>query len=161
MYEDGAVFLTADALHFRTKSGDHILNVTGDAFCWLTPDRGLVLSADGQLQVVSVLGTGLEALGSANIRGGLGTLLEDLSRLAFDRDTGRLAIPAGQNVYQYIIDEAGKITLRGETQVFSDHKGDDQRELRILLFENQALIFHKSGVALCNQYLARQSTSKY
>ena len=86
---------------------------------------------------------------------------EDLSRLAFDPETNRLAIPAGQNVYPYLIDEEGNITLRGETQVFYDHNEAEQRELRVLFVGEQALIFHKSGIALCNQALSRQLTSRY
>ena len=161
VYEDGAVILTADSMHFLTKSGDHALDVTGDAFCWLTPDRGLVLNADGQLQVVSVLGTGLEALGAAQVKGGLGPLLDDLDRLAFDMGTGRLVIPAGQRVYQYIVDEAGNLTQRGEVQAFSDHDETEQREIRAFLLDDRALLFYKAGVMLCNQNMNRLQTCKY
>ncbi len=161
VYEDGAVILTADSMHFLTKSGDHALGVTGDAFCWLTPDRGLVLNADGQLQVVSVLGTGLEALAAAQVKGGLGPLLDDLDRLAFDMGTGRLVIPAGQRVYQYIVDEAGNLTQRGEVQAFSDHDETEQREIRAFLLDDRALLFYKAGVMLCNQNMNRLQTCKY
>lgn len=161
VYEDGAVVLTGSDMHFLTDSGALSLAVTGDAFCWLTPDRGLVLSADGQLQAVAMLSTGLEALGSAQVRGGLGALPEDPDRLAFDMATGRLVIPAGQNVYQYILDEAGKLTLRGETQSFRDHDETEQRELRAMLLDDRALLFYKSGVLLCNQNLGRLVTSRY
>ena len=139
VYEDGAVILTADSMHFLTKSGDHALGVTGDAFCWLTPDRGLVLNADGQLQVVSVLGTGLEALGAAQVK----------------------VIPAGQRVYQYIVDEAGNLTQRGEVQAFSDHDEAEQREIRAFLLDDRALLFYKAGVMLCNQNMNRLQTCKY
>ena len=161
VYEDGAVILTADSMHFLTKSGDYALDVTGDAFCWLTPDRGLVLNADGQLQVVSVLGTGLEALGAAQVKGGLGPLLDDLDRLTFDIGTGRLVIPAGQRVYQYIVDEAGNLTQRGEVQAFSDHDETEQREIRAFLLDDRALLFYKAGVMLCNQNMNRLQTCKY
>ena len=161
VYEDGAVILTADSMHFLIKSGDHALDVTGDAFCWLTPDRGLVLNADGQLQVVSILGTGLEALGAAHVKGGLGPLLDDLDRLAFDMGTGRLVIPAGQRVYQYIVDEAGNLTQRGEVQAFSDHDEAEQREIRAFLLDDRALLFYKAGVMLCNQNMNRLQTCKY
>ena len=161
VYEDGAVILTADSMHFLTKSGDHALGVTGDAFCWLTPDRGLVLNADGQLQVVSILGTGLEALGAAQVKGELGPLLDDLDRLTFDIGTGRLVIPAGQRVYQYIVDEAGNLTQRGEVQAFSDHDETEQREIRAFLLDDRALLFYKAGVMLCNQNMNRLQTCKY
>ena len=161
VYEDGAVILTADSMHFLTKSGDHALGVTGDAFCWLTPDRGLVLNADGQLQVVSILGTGLEALDAAQVKGGLGPLLDDLDRLTFDIGTGRLGIPAGQRVYQYIVDEAGNLTQRGEVQAFSDHDETEQREIRAFLLDDRALLFYKAGVMLCNQNMNRLQTCKY
>ena len=161
VYEDGAVILTADSMHFLTKSGDHALDVTSDAFCWLTPDRGLVLNADGQLQVVSILGTGLEALDAAQVKGGLGPLLDDLDRLAFDMGTGRLVIPAGQRVYQYIVDEAGNLTQRGEVQAFSDHDEAEQREIRAFLLDDRALLFYKAGVMLCNQNMNRLQTCKY
>ena len=161
VYEAGAVILTGSDTHFLTDSGDHALPVTGDAFCRLTPNRGLILSADGQLQLVALGENGLEALGTAQVKGGLGSLLEDLSRLAFDGDTGRLVIPAGQNVYQYILDEAGKLTLRGETQSFRDHDETEQRELRAMLIEDKTLVFYKFGVFLCNQNLSRQMTCKY
>ena len=161
LYEDGAAILTGSDLHFLTESGDHSLDVTGDAFCWLTPDRGLVLSADGHLQAVSVLGTGLVALGSAEIQDGLGSLTDDLDRLAFDMGTGRLAIPAGQRVYQYILGESGDLARRGEVQAFSDHDETEQRELRVLLLDERALIFYKAGVMLCNQNLNRLQTCKY
>lgn len=161
VYEAGAVILTGSDTHFLTDSGDHALPVTGDAFCRLTPNRGLILSADGQLQLVALGENGLEALGTAQVKGGLGSLLEDLSRLAFDGDTGRLVIPAGQNVYQYILDEAGKLTLRGETQSFRDHDETEQRELRAMLIEDKTLVFYKFGVFLCNQNLGRQMTCKY
>ncbi len=161
VYGDGAAVLTADGLHYLTAAGDRSLAVAGDAFVRLTDQRGLLLSADGTLQLVA-LGAQLEALGSVRTRNGeLGPLPEDLSRLAFDPDTNRLAIPAGQNVYPYLIDEEGNITLRGETQVFYDHNEAEQRELRVLFVGEQALIFHKSGIALCNQALSRQLTSRY
>lgn len=161
VYETGAVILTGSDTHFLTDSGDHALPVTGDAFCRLTPNRGLILSADGQLQLVALGENGLEALGTARVKGGLGSLLEDLSRLAFDGDTGRLVIPAGQNVYQYILDEAGRLTLRGETQSFRDHDETEQRELRAMLIEDKTLVFYKFGVFLCNQNLSRQMTCRY
>ena len=161
VYGDGAAVLTADGLHYLTAAGDRSLAVAGDAFVRLTDQRGLLLSADGTLQVVA-LGAQLEALGSVRTRNGeLGPLPEDLSRLAFDPQTNRLAIPAGQNVYPYLIDEEGNITLRGEKQVFYDHNEAEQRELRVLFVGEQALIFHKSGIALCNQALSRQLTSRY
>ena len=162
VYEGGAVLLTEDALHHLTAAGDRSLALVGDGFCYLTPDRGLVLSRDGTLQVVSIQGTGLEVLSTVEVRDrDLGLLLEDLSRLAFDAVTGRLVVPAGQNVYQYIIDEVGKITLRGEKQVFYDHDEVEQREIRPLLLEDQALLFNKGGVILCNHYLVRQLTVRY
>ena len=162
VYEGEAVLLTADAIHCLSTEGDRSLPLVGDGFCWLTPDRGLILSSDGTLQVMSILGTGPEALGAIQVRNrDLGSLLEDLSRLAYDPSTGRLVIPAGQTVYQYVIDEAGNISLRGENQVFYDHDEVEQREIRVLLLEDQALIFNNDGVALCNHYLVRQITCKY
>ena len=161
-YEDGALLLTADGLHWLTAAGDHALALSGDGFRRLTEDRALVFSAAGQLQLIALGKNGLEALGAAKIRGGdLALLLEDPSRMDYDPATGRLAIPAGQIVCQYLIDEAGAITPRGENQVFYDHNETEQRELRVLLMEDQALIFHKNGIALCNHYLVRQSNSRY
>ena len=95
------------------------------------------------------------------MKGGLGPLLDDLDRLAFDMGTGRLVIPAGQRVYQYIVDEAGQLTQRGEVQAFSDHDETEQRELRVLLLDDRALLFYKAGVMLCNQNLNRVKTCKY
>lgn len=161
-YEDGAVALTEDAVHFLTAAGDRTLNVTGDAFCWLTPDRGLVMSEDGTLQVVSLGENGPEALGNVRMRNAdMKMLFEDLSRIAYDPDTGRLMIPAGQNVYPYAVDAAGKITLRGGIQTFYDHNEAEQRELRVLLFEGQSLLFFKYGVFVCNQYLEKLLNNRY
>ena len=160
--EDGALLLTDDTLHYLTAVGDRTLAITGDGVKRLSADRALVLTAaDGRLQLVSLGADGLTALGETKARGGLGPLLTDMSRIAYDPATGRLVVPAGQNVYPFQIDAAGKITLRGETQVFNDHNEAEQREIRVLLFEDTALIFFKNGVALCNQYLARQSNLKY
>ena len=160
-YADMGLFLTADALHVLTAAGDRSLPLSGDGFRRLTEDWVLVLSQEGLLQLVSLTGAGLEPLGTVQVRGGLGALLDDLSRMDYDPATGRLVIPAGKNVMPYIIDGGGKITLRGETQTFNDQDETAQLELRVVLLENQALVFHKVGVVLCNQYLARLSNTKY
>ena len=161
-YGDGGLLLTAESLHYLTASGDKALSLTGDGFRRLAEDRALVISREGLLQLVSLSGDGLEALGSVQVKGvDMGLLLDDPTRLDYDPATGRLVIPAGQNVIPYLVDEAGQITPRGEKQVFYDKDETAFRELRVLLFENQALIFHREGVALCNQYLARQSNFKY
>ena len=160
VYEDGAVVLTADAIHYLTGAGDRSMDLTGDAFYRLTPERGLVLSADGHVQVLS-LGADLKVLSDIHIRGGLGSLLDDLDRLAFDPDSGRLVIPAGQFVYPYYVNEVGNIYQRGEVQVFYDHDETDQRELRSLLVEDKTLVFYKFGVFLCNHNLIHQMTCKY
>ena len=75
--------------------------------------------------------------------------------------TGRLVIPAGQRVYQYIVDEAGNLTQRGEVQAFSDHDEAEQREIRAFLLDDRALLFYKAGVMLCNQNMNRLQTCKY
>lgn len=162
VYEEGTAFLTADALHWLTASQDKSLAVKGDGFCWLTVEKALVLSADGQLQLVSLDANGITALGTVQVKEGLGLLLEDLSRLAFDEATGRLLIPAGQKVHQYLIDEKGELTPRGTALNFNDHNEVEQRELRCLLTQdNKALIFHKDGIFLCNHNLVRMNTGKY
>lgn len=161
VYEDGAVLLTETDMHFLAQAGDLSLAVTGDAFCWLTPDRGLLLSADGHLQAVSLLGTGLEALGTAEIRESLGSLLDDPDRLAYDMGTGRLLIPAGQKVCQFILDAQGSLTAQGTPLAFYDHDETDQRELRCFLTDDRAIVFYKGGVALYSDRLARLSAVRY
>lgn len=160
-YENCAVVLTENAFHYITEAGDSTLDVTGDGFTWLAPDRGLILSTDGRLQVVGVVGHEVEALGSATVRTGLAALLEDPSRLAYDLDTGRLVFPGGQNVYLYQISEAGELTLRSTPINFYDHDEAAQWELRVLITDDHILLFYKDGVALCNQYLVRQSNVRY
>ena len=149
------MFLTADALHYLTEAGDVSLPMTGDGFTWLTPDRGLVLSSDGQIQAVAVDGLGITALGKAQVKEGLGLLLEDMTRLAFDMGTGRLLLPAGQRVYLFVLDEQGNLSAQGSPMSFSDHKEEEQRELRCLLQEDRALIFYKAGVVVYNLNLER------
>ncbi len=161
IYEDGVVFLTANAIHYLSEVGDRTLALKGDAFEWLTPDRGLVLSADGQLQAVAVDGSGITALGCAQVKEGLSLLLQDPSRLAFDMGTGRLLIPAGQKVYSFILDDQGNLAAYGTPLIFYDHKENDQLELRCYLTENRDLVFYKTGVALYNERLARQLACKY
>ncbi len=161
VYEGGAAFLTADALHWLTATGDKTLALTGDRFCWLTVERGVVLSADGKLRLVTLDDTGITALGSIQVREGFRLLLEDPSRMAFDEATGRLLIPAGQKVYQYLVNKKGELTQRGTALLFTDHNKTEQREIRCLLTKDRALIFHKDGMILCNQNLVRLNTGKY
>ncbi len=161
IYEEGAVFLTEDALHYLTAAGDRSVAVTGDGFTWLTPDRGLVLSASGQIQIVTVTQKGLEAQGTAQMKEDLAPLMEDLNRVAFDMGTGRLVIPAGKSVYLFHVDEAGKISPRSSPLTYHDHDETDQRELRCLLLEDRALVFSKSIVTLCNQNLIRITGCEY
>ena len=153
--------MTADALHWLTATGDKTLALTGDRFCWLTVERGVVLSADGKLRLVTLDDTGITALGSIQVREGFRLLLEDPSRMAFDEATGRLLIPAGQKVYQYLVNKKGELTQRGTALLFTDHNKTEQREIRCLLTKDRALIFHKDGMILCNQNLVRLNTGKY
>ena len=161
VYEGGAAVLTGDALHWIADSGDRALAVTGDAFLWLTPDRGLVFTADGKLQLVELGENGFKALGTADTRNSLALLLEDDSRAAYDMETGRLLIPAGQTVYQYKISEAGEMAVWGSQIVFYDHDEKDQREIRCLLTADRALVFYKSGVILCGPTMERLLTTRY
>ena len=161
VYEEGTVVLTDDALHWITASGESALAVTGDGFLWLTPDRGLVFTADGKLQLVELGENGFKALGTADARNSLALLLEDPSRVAYDMETGRLLIPAGQTVYQYKISETGEMTIWGSQIVFSDHDEKDQREIRCLLTADGALVFYRSGVILCSPTMERLLTTRY
>ncbi len=161
VYEDGAMVLTDDAAHWITLAGDSALEATGDGFVWLTPDRGLILSAEGQIQLVALRGRELEALGTARVSDGLAALVEDPTRLAYDPAANRLVFPAGQKVYLYEVSEAGELTLRSTPLTFYDHSDAEQRELRCLLIEDRALVFYKGGVHLCKSDLERILTTKY
>ena len=159
--EEGAVFLTEDDIHWLTIAGDRSLAATGDAFSWLTAEQGLLFSADGKLQLLSLDGDGIRALGAADTRNSLALLVEDPSRLGYDPATGRLALPAGQMVYQYRINENGELALWGSPLTFYDHNETDQRELRCRMTAEGLLVFYKSGVIVCNQTLEKLITLRY
>ena len=161
VYEGGALVLTAEALHWVSDDGDAAIEIAGDGFTWLAPDRGLVMTADGKLQVVDIVGHEPVARGSVQIKDGLGLLIEDPSRLAFDLEAGRLVFPAGQKVYQYLVSEAGELTQRGTPASFGDHSETEQRELRVQLEGDRILVFYKAGVVVYNLNLERQITNKY
>ena len=161
IYNDGAAFLTADSLHMLTESGDRSLEVSGDVFKRLTEKQMLVVSGTGHMQLVETDEEGLKALDSVTIKDSVALLLEDTSLIDFDPATGRLVFTAGQKAYQYLINDKGKMTLRGTPLLFSDHKGEDQREIRCLLTSDRALVFYKSGIHICNLTLARQTSCKY
>jgi hypothetical protein len=161
VYEEGALCLTAEALHWITAEGDRPLDVTGDGFCWLAPDRGLVMTEDGKLQLLAFGENGPEAQGTLKIWDSLAALIEDPSRIAFDLDKGRLVFPAGKKVYQYLINDKGQFVARGTPATFNDHNEAEQRELRCLLTEDRILLFNKAGVVLCNMNLERLVTNKY
>lgn len=159
VYEDGAILLTEEELHWLTDSGDKTLALSGDGFCWLSVERGLVISADGKLQVVSVNDVELALVTTIQVKEDLSLLLEDLSAVAYDDLTGRLSFPAGQRVYHYKLTDTG--APQGTYLVFTDHKADDVRELRCFFLDDRALIFTKNSVILCNGNMAKQSTLKY
>ena len=159
VYEDGAILLTEDTLHWLTASGDTTLALSGDGFCWLTVERGLVISADGRLQVVAVNDVELALVAAIQVKEDLSLLLEDPSALAYDDLTGRLVFPAGQRVYQYKL--SGAADPKGTSLAFTDHKADDVRELRCFFLDDRLLIFTKNSAILCNENLAKQSTTKY
>ena len=158
---DGAIFLTEDALHMLTPAGDRSAAVSAEVFRRLTEDKILVFDAAGNLQLVAVGPDALEAKGTLKIWDSLALLAEDPSRLDFDPATGRLAFPAGQKVYQYLINDKGDFVIRGTPLVFYDHDETTQRELRCRLTEDRALLFYKSGVIICSQVLGKMATTKY
>ena len=161
IYDDGTVFLTADSLHMLTEAGDKSLEVSGDVFKRLTENRFLVVSGTGRMQLAEADEEGLKALGSVDVKDSLELLLQDISLIDFDPDTGRLVFTAGQKAYQYLINEKGNMTLRGSPLLFADHKDKDQREIRCLLTNDRALVFYKSGIHICNMTLARQTSCRY
>ena len=154
-----AILLTEDTLHWLTASGDTTLALSGAGFCWLTVERGLVISADGRLQVVAVNDVELALVAAIQVKEDLSLLLEDPSALAYDDLTGRLVFPAGQRVYQYKL--SGAADPKGTSLAFTDHKADDVRELRCFFLDDRLLIFTKNSAILCNENLAKQSTTKY
>ena len=167
LYEDGAVFLTDDALWVNRESEDRSSSVTrslalvGDGFRRLSADRLVVISAAGQLHLVALDGDGPTLLGSIEVKEDLSSLLKDPSRMAYDAETGRLVFPAGQRVYQYRIEEGSEFSAKGTSISFTDHKGTEVLELRCVLLPEKVIIFCKDGVVLCNENLARQATEKY
>lgn len=167
LYEDGAVFLTDDALWVNWESEDRSSSVTrslalvGDGFRRLSADRLVVISAAGQLHLVALDGDGPTLVGSIEVKEDLSSLLKDPSRMAYDADTGRLVFPAGQRVYQYRIEEGSEFSAKSTSISFTDHKGAEVLELRCVLLPEKAIIFCKDGVVLCNENLARQATEKY
>ncbi len=161
VFEDGAAFLTEGELHWLTPAGDQTLEVTGDGLRRLSEDRLLAFSADGKLQLVSIGEDGLKALGAADTRNSLALLVEDPSRMDYDPAGGRLAVPAGQMVYPYRINEAGELGLWGTPLTFSDHNETDQREIRCRMTADGVLVFYKTGVHVCNQLLERLITTRY
>ena len=161
VYEEGSVVLTATGFHWLSGAGDADLETAADAFTWLAPDRGLLISADGKLQLVDMMGSEPVLRGTVQLRDSLALLVEDPSRLAFDLETERLAFPAGQKVYQYQINDKGEFIQRGAPLSFGDHSETEQRELRVLYAGDRTLVFYKNGVVLCNQILEKQLTHKY
>lgn len=158
--EDGALFLTEDALHRLTPAGDAAAAVAGDAFRRIDGDKALVISAEGRLALVA-LGEAPEVKGTLEVKDSLSLLIEDPSRMDFDPATGRLIFPAGQKIYQYLINDEGAFTVRGVPLIYYDHNETEQRELRCLLREDRALVFQKNGVALCSGTLERLLTCRY
>ena len=161
VFEDGAAFLSDTELHWLTPAGDRTLETTADGLKRLSEDRLLAFSADGKLQLVSVGEDGLKALGAADTRNSLALLVEDPSRLDYDPATSRLAIPAGQMVYSYRINEAGELGLWGTPLAFPDHNETEQREIRCRMTADGVLVFYKTGVHVCNQLLERLITTRY
>lgn len=161
VFEEDAFFLTDSELHWLSSAGDRVLETTGDGLRRLSEDRMLVFWADGKLQLVSVTGDGLKALGTADTRNSLALLLEDPTRMDYDPATGRLALPAGQQVYQYRVSDEGELTLWGMPLIFYDHNETDQRELRCRMTAEGVLVFYKTGVIVCNQTLERLLTTRY
>lgn len=161
MYEDGAVFLTVDALHVLTETGDRTLAISADGFHRLAADRLLTISASGRLQLISLGQDALKVLDAVEMRDSVSLLLDDPSRMAYDPEEGRLLIPAGQKVYQYMIDGAGRFNPRGAPLVFPDHTETEQLELRCLLTEDRVFVFYKDGIVLCNLNLGRVLACKY
>ena len=161
VFEDGAFYLTEDALHWLKPAGDRTLAISGDGFRRLSSDRLLVMSASGQLQLVSLDGDDPKALAAMEVKDRLELLLEDPSRADYDQATGRLVFPAGPKVYQFRIDETGGTAPRSVSMAFMDHDETEQRELRCLLTGEGALIFCKDSVVICNENLAHRSATKY
>lgn len=160
VYEGGAAVLTETSFHWLSGAVDAAVETAADTFTWLAPDRGLLISADGKLQVVDIEGPEPVLRGTVQLRESLQLLVEDPSRLAFELETGRVAFPAGQKVYQYVVSDQGDLTHRG-TLTFSDHNETEQRELRCRYEGDRTLVFYKSGVIVCNQNLEKQMTYKY
>lgn len=161
VFEDGAAFLTDSEIHWLTPAGDRALEAVGDGLRRLSEDRLLAFSADGKLQLVSLAEDGLKALGATDTRNSLALLLEDPSRMDYDPGTGRLALPAGQMVYQYRINDAGEMALWGSPLAFQDHNEKEQRELRCRMTAEGVLVFYKSGVFVCSQTLERLIAARY
>ena len=161
VYEGGAVVLAEDGLHCLTEAGDSVLDVTGDGFCWLSPDRGLVMTDDGKLQLVDVDGHTLVARDTAQAKESLTLAVRDPSRIGYDLASGRLVIPAQGRVQEFAVSEAGEITSRGSTVNFYDQGDDGLWEIRCLMTEDRVLVFYKAGVILCNLDLEKISTTKY
>jgi phage baseplate assembly protein gpV len=161
VFEDGAAFLSDTELHWLTPAGDRTLETTADGLKRLSEDRLLAFSADGKLQLVSIGEDGLKALGAADTRNSLALLVEDPSRLDYDPATSQLAIPAGQMVYSYRINEAGELGLWGTPLAFPDHNETEQREIRCRMTADGVLVFYKTGVHVCNQLLERLITTRY
>ncbi len=167
LYEDGAIFLTDDALWVSRASKDRsefsarFLSLTGDGFRRLSADRLLVISQTGQLQIIALDKDPLEAMGVIKVQGDLSPLLEDPSCLDYDPDTDRLVFPAGQKVFQYRISGGGDLTIQGASVSLYERDEAGLRDVRCLLTEDAALIFYRDGVIVCNQNLVRQSVAKY
>ena len=161
VYEDGAVVLAENGLHYFTEAGDSVLDVIGNGFCWLAPDRGLVMADDGKLQLVDVDGHTLVARGTAQAKESLVLAAKDPSRIGYDLSSGRLVIPAQGRVQEFVVSEAGEITSRGSTVNFYDQGDDGLWEIRCLMTEDRVLVFYKAGVILCNLDLEKISTTKY
>ena len=161
VYEDGAVVLAEDGLHYLTEAGDSVLDVIGNGFCWLAPDRGLVMADDGKLQLVDVDGRTLVARGTAQAKESLVLAVKDPSRIGYDLSSGRLVIPAQGRVQEFVVSEAGEITSRGSTVNFYDQGDDGLWEIRCFMTEDRVLVFYKAGVILCNLDLEKISTTKY
>ena len=161
VFEDEAVYLTADALHVMTAAKTRALPLVGDGFRRLSADRLLVISAAGQLQLVALDRDALEVVSVMEVKEDLSLLVEDPTCLDYDPDTGRLVFPAEQKAYQFRIDEGSGAAPRGSSMSFTDHKAAEQRELRCLLLPERALIFTKDGIVICNENFVRQRTEKY
>ena len=161
VFEDEAVYLTADALHVMTAAKTRALPLAGNGFRRLNANRLLVISAAGQLQLVALDRDVLEVVSTVEVKDDLSLLVEDPTCLDYDPDTGRLVFPAGQKVYQFRIDEGSGAAPRSSSMSFTDHKDAELRELRCLLLPERALIFTKDGVVICNENFVRQRTEQY